>query len=279
MNFWKTTCVIFVSSLVLFNGCKKKSELSDDKKGNDNQSNLARLDVVNLSEELADFYSAEADGHFMIELLCESPNTYSATNLRMNMNGALLDRTSSLEKIAFGNLVIDEFVVPCNVNHSEYSMFSETDITGGQMNTIKLYDASNSTVEFETDLYFPLPFDNQSIDVPSEISAGTTITWNSDPNNGKGILIKLTGNMNLTNTEIEFEDKIKRLIYVHDDNGSYTLTSQDLTGFKKSPSLFNGCVVSLIRGDYDMVFHSSNQSWNSKIMQTTSSTNFSTEVK
>jgi len=198
--------------------------------------------------------SYKSDGNIYISNSNERLNSYSFESLEYNILGAIRNVKKSANR-AYGNLIIGEQIISPNRPSNDYSELLMAKFAG-KLVIIKLLDSTNSTEEFREELYFPLPFVHFQISVPDSIQVGSTIKWNYDPNNKKGVLVLLKGNINPTEKLIK--SKLQKEIFIPNDAGSYTFTKKDLEGFNGFPSLKNGFELVLFRENLKTIRHLSN---------------------
>jgi len=260
--------LLFITLAALFaatSGCNKKDISDLPVSALDKQ-----LSTSGGSDALNDFFNADSDGHIYIAANMESFTDYDGTALTYTVMGSIMDIDNLESNLPFGDLTVGENTFSADASYNEYS----AQFTGGYVGqdvTISLLDASNTDTEFSQVLYFPLPFDYSDISVPTTLGVGSTITWNADAGNEKGLLIALRYNLGDLQDAASYENFNERYIYVGDDDGSYTLNSDDAAGFNTSSTGDNNCMVSLIRGDYAMAYNASNSSLNTKVIYTIAS--------
>jgi len=101
------------------------------------------------------------------------------------------------------------------------------------------YNPSNTVELVRQTMYFPLSFEGT---IPDTIRSGSTITWNPDPANEKGVIIILRFSASLWDVLSEEE----HYIYVN-DAGSYEFSSSDLSPASQHDKFVE---VRLVRGNY-----------------------------
>lgn len=107
-------------------------------------------------------------------------------------------------------------------------------------NTINTKTSISNKDGEDSDLYIPelLNVEVKGL-VNGKITNGTTIIWNADPKNTKGVIISVEYcKMNQSNQSIA-ENNIKDIVRgsTISDSGSYTITSKDLSYFANDASL------------------------------------------
>lgn len=176
------------------------------------------------------------------------------------------------EKISFGKYLQDMSVLKgkgtilLQSNEFEATQNTEKNITisqrEGNENQIKLYEPNNkiisindynSQIDFKRSLFgkqisCDIKGKAENIYIPkllkleyssTSINGGSTINWNADLNNKKGVVIWLSYSP-LDQRDFKLLAEHRKIItygVTTDDNGSYTLTSQDLERFPKNAVL------------------------------------------
>lgn len=244
-------------------GCKKP-ELVLSPWGSFPLSESAHSHTMDFEE----FWTEKSNGHLYISTGQSAFDTMhfdSNFTYTFSVMGAVVDYTSD-SKIPFGNLQIGSSQITMN-NDVEYSELVPGDFMGSIVNVV-LKD-TNDSIEFSEPLYVPSKFKEWEVNVPDPLTVGSTISWNADALNSKGVILSLEYNVGNDVRDFSYRDRAStRLIYVGDDDGSYTLTPQDLEGVNTSGD--NLAQLCLIRGNYRMASHSSNPSIKTKIVVTIS---------
>lgn len=193
------------------------------------------------------FNKADQKCHFLISSGLGADEKYNG-DLDFRVFGTVQNHKFKKE-LAFGDLMVGESMITRDKIYS--SNFNSS--LSGQIVTVSLKDSTNNLSEFSVELYFPAPITTADMKVPNPLSVGSTITWNADSNNMKGVLLMIEYNCD----KMFLNNPIDKEIFVEHDIGSYTFKSDDLKGMNTSSSDTNYAIVSIIRGDYAIVRHAS----------------------
>lgn len=140
----------------------------------------------------------------------------------------------------FGNIVVNNIEVTqhsypqgiysSNLNNNILQMFNSEV-------TCKLYNAQNEQVlEAGHKIYKEL-----NTYIPTEMTRNSTISWNSDETNDKGVYFVIE----YTNEDIEGSPTYAKVIQTNDD-GSYTFTNEDFGIIPPNSNV----IIRMIRGNY-----------------------------
>lgn len=214
------------------------------------------------------FVKGKENGTFFIyDITSEKP---IKDQMEISFNGSVLNyRKKPVSLLKYGNLKLDENQFNPDSLSSSYSGRLKRKSADRNLK-IELQNSVNSVPEFVTSLYLAEPFLSNLLEVPDTISPQTTIFWNKDSLNKKGVIIILEGNFN-PKEPLDFPRLDKHLIVP--DTGSYTFTEEDLLGFDSSNiyTINIGLSITLSRGDIKMVASNSNKKIVSKFVFTTNS--------
>lgn len=226
--------LLFLTPILFLLACKHPLE---------NPEIMDNLRLASSSPEylaFIDFADHEANGHIYL-------TGSGADNLgqcQYTIGGNIADADGN--KQPYGDLQVSSHTLT-QVTNTEYHQVVSDNLEG-QTVGITIKNTSNTNTEFLADLYFTPAV---TLNLPGTISTGSTLTWNSDPNNTRGLLLQIEYG-NDPADETNWSNFIgEKFIYLDTDDGSHTLTSDDLSDVSVTPTA-PYMRFTLWRGDYEI---------------------------
>lgn len=233
--------IIIVSLTILatflMSSCAKNNSISEDFKDNlliqQREQLPSVIEVLNLLQEPTNGY-----------LFVTSFSTLAMQNNRGNeilIGGFCNDNTDQPRD--FGGLSINEITIECD-SELKYGYTLDQDFSSalgyfGQSTTVSL-EGSEVLPSLNTDFYIPKMMTITNMDNSSNsISEGMEITWDDDLNNTFGVGIAIIFDpLSTENDTKDFSNyqEVRTAIHTEDD-GSYTITSSDLSGIPAGSSV------------------------------------------
>ena len=178
-------------------------------------------------------------------------------SLRFIVQGSVRDK-KNINTLDLGNLAIGGTnVVP---NNKWYSSNFTANYSGKTV-TVSLMNKENTEEEFSVAMYFPLAITSADVNMPKKFKVGSTITWNADSNNHKGVVLIIEYN----HDQLYVKEGETKKITVPIDAGTYTFTENDLSDMNNSQSENNYCLISILRGDSYIVSNTSDAKIKSRV--------------
>ena len=186
--------------------------------------------------DFTDFVDELRQGMIFIKDINNRPG--SEVNTEYDVIGNISDTNNAIRQ-SYGDLKINGNTLQQDADNQWYEQISST-ILYGNTKTVEIKNAANTKVEFSVEMYFP-----DELEVTynySDVKANNVITWNQDTDNDYGLLVVIapkTDQFGVADDDF--------YIHIEDDDGSYTLSSSDLTDM---PSDAEFCTMTIVRGDY-----------------------------